>query len=133
MRNFIVSIVIGPLMLIGTLHAAAGQSLPTDRSAIPAAGSDAKAGRGIYVRKAQDDLRAWRQKLDQFGEKTKLKGQKDSAAIENELNEAWAKTKIEAGRLQTASEDDWERAKVYYEKASRELSDDWRKIDGENK
>ncbi len=133
MRNFLVSIVIGSLMLIGVLHAAAGQSLPTDRPVRLAASSDATADRDTYVRKAQDDLRDWQQKLHEFGEKAKIERQKDSTAVENDLNKAWAKTKTEADKLQSASADAWESAKVSYEKASRELMDDWRKIDGENK
>jgi len=120
-------------MLIGVLHAAAGQSLPTDRPVRLAASSDATADRDTYVRKAQDDLRDWQQKLHAFGEKAKIEGQKDSTAVANDLNKAWAKTKTEADRLQSASADAWESAKVSYEKASRELRDDWRKIDGENK
>ena len=133
MRHSIVSIVIGPLMLIGVLHAAAGQSLPTDRPVRLAASSEATADRDTYIRKAQDDLRDWQQKLHEFGEKAKIEGQKDATAVENDLNKAWAKTKTEAGKLERASVNDWERAKISYEKASRELRDDWRKVDGENK
>ena len=133
MRHSIVSIVIGPLMLIGVLHAAAGQSLPTDRPVRLAVSSEATADRDMYIRKAQDDIRDWQQKLFEFGEKAKIEGQKDSTAVESDLNRAWAKTKTEAGRLERASANDWQSAKVSYEKAARELRDDWRKIDGESK
>jgi hypothetical protein len=131
-RTFLVSVVIGPLMLIG-LHAAAGQSLPPDRPVQLAASSDATADRDTYVRKAQDDLGDWQQKLHEFGEKAKIEGQKVSTAAENDLNKAWAKTKTEAGKLQSTSAEDWGSAKLSYEKALRELRDDWRKIDGEDK
>jgi len=132
-RHSIVSIVIGPLMLIGVLHAAAGQSLPTDRPVRLAVSSEATADRDMYIRKAQDDIRDWQQKLFEFCEKAKIEGQKDSTAVESDLNRAWAKTKTEAGRLERASANDWQSAKVSYEKAARELRDDWRKIDGESK
>ncbi|HEV7982365.1 MAG TPA: hypothetical protein VGP86_05670, partial [Xanthobacteraceae bacterium] len=61
-------------------------------------------------------------------EKAKTDGQKDAAAAQHDLNEAWAKTQAEARKLQAASAEDWERAKISYEKASQELADAWHRI-----
>jgi hypothetical protein len=132
-KAIIAAIVAGPLMLIGVLPAAAGPSTSSDPPIRLAAGSDSTADRDTYTQKARDDLQEWQRRLHDFGEKAKTDGQKDAAAAQHDLNEAWTKTQAEAHKLQTASAEDWERAKASYEKASQELADAWHRIGSANK
>ena len=125
MRMLAASIVIGPLMLIGTLPAVAGQSNSSGTQIQMAAGSNSTADRDTYTQKAQGDMQEWQQKLRAFSETAKAKGEKAGNAAENELNTAWTKAQAEAHKLQTAGAEDWESAKASYEKASRELADAW--------
>jgi hypothetical protein len=133
-KTVIAAIVAGPLMLIPLLligvlpAAAAGPSTSSDTPIRLAAGSDSTADRDSYTQKARDDLQEWQRRLHDFGEKAKTDGQKDAAAAQHDLNEAWAKTQAEARKLQAASAEDWERAKISYEKASQELADAWHRI-----
>jgi hypothetical protein len=128
MRLLVASIVIGPLMLIGALSEAAGQSSPSGTQIQSPAGSNSTAGRDTYSQKVRDDMQEWQQKLHDFSERAKAKGQQAGNAAENELNAAWAKTQAEAHKLQAATAEAWESAKASYEKASRELADTWNKI-----
>ncbi len=123
MRLVIVSIVIGPLMLIGALPKAAGQSSSSGTQTQSAAGSDATADRDTYTQKAPEDMQQWQQRLHDFSENAKAKGQRAGNAAENELNVAWAKAPAEARKLPAASADGWESAKASYAEASRELAD----------
>jgi hypothetical protein len=117
-------------MLIGALPAA-GQSLPATGSAAPAhsvAGAGPTTDRDTYTQKARDDMQQWQQKLHDFSENAKAKGQQAGDAAGNELNAAWTKTLAEAQKLQTTGADGWESAKASYEKASHELADAWDKV-----
>jgi uncharacterized membrane protein len=122
------SLVIGPLMLIGALPAAAGQSSSSDTHNQMAAGSTSTADRDTYTQKARGDMQQWLQKLHDFSENAKAKGQQAGNAAENDLNAAWTKTQAEAQKLRTATAEGWESAKASYEKASHELADAWDKV-----
>jgi uncharacterized membrane protein len=128
MRLLIASIVIGPLMLIGTLPEAVGQSSSSGTQTQSAAGSNAPADRDTYTQKARDDMQQWQQKLRDFSENAKAKGQQAGNAAENELNAAWTKTQAEAQKLQTAGAEGWQSAKTSYEKASHDLADAWDRV-----
>ena len=78
-------------------------------------------------------MEEWRQKLRDFSERAKAKGQKEGDAAENDLNAAWIKTEAELQKLQAASAEDWDGAKASFEKASRELADAWNRIRPEDK
>jgi hypothetical protein len=93
MKILSASIVIGPLMLIGALPAAADQSISSDRLIQLAAGSGSTAARDTYAQKARDEMHEWRQKLRDFSEKAEAKGQKEGNAAEKELNAAWTKNR----------------------------------------
>jgi hypothetical protein len=131
MRRFIVSLFIGPFLLIGALPAVAGQSVPSDTQ-VQCAGSDATGDRDTYIRKAQDDLQEWQQKVHDFGAEAAAKGRKDAIAAQRDLDEAWAKTEAEADKLKTSlktsSAEAWDSARTSYEKASHELAGTWDKI-----
>ena len=128
MRLLTASIVIGPLMLIGALPAAAGQLNSSDTHIQLAADSHSTADRDTYTQRTRDDMRQWQQKLHDFSENAKAKGQQTGNAADNDLNAAWTKTQAEADKLQAASAEGWASAKASYEKASRELADAWDKV-----
>src|SRR5271169_3955519 len=85
MRILTASIVIGPLMLIGTLPAAAGQSLLALGTGAPVrlAAGDSTADRNTYTQKARDEMQEWRRKLHDFSEKAEAKGKEVGNAAEN--------------------------------------------------
>ena len=118
-RILFASIVIGPLMLFGAPPAAAGQSISFNTPIQLVAGGDSIADRDAYTQKARDIMHEWQQKLHDFSEKVKAKGQEDGKAAENELNAAWTKAEAEQHKLEIASAEGWESAKVSFEKASQ--------------
>ena len=128
MRIFFALIVIGPLMLLGALPAAAGQSISSNSPMQLAAAGDSTADRDTYTQKARVSVDEWQQKLHDFSEKAKVKGQQEVNAAENELKAAWTKVEAEQHKLQSASAEGWESAKVSFEKASHDLKQAWDKI-----
>ncbi len=128
MRILFASIVIGPLMLFGALPAAAGQSISSDTPIQLAVGGDSTVDRDTYTQKARVSVDEWQQKLHDFSEKAKAKGQQEGNAAENELKAAWTKVEAEQHKLQTASAEGWESAKISFEKASHDLKEAWDKI-----
>jgi len=120
-------------MLCGALPAAAGQSISSDRPIQLAAGGDLTADRDAYTQKARDAMHEWQQKLHDFSEKAKAKGREEGKAAENELNAAWTKAEAEQHKLETASAEGWESAKISFEKASHHLKEVWDKIRPEDK
>jgi hypothetical protein len=136
MRILAASVVIGPLMLIGALPAAAAQSTLALGSGAPielAAGSDSTADRDTYTHEARDEMREWQRKLNDFSAKAAAKGKEAGNAAENDLNKAWTKAEAASRKLQTASAEGWESAKTSFEEASHELADAWDKIRPQDK
>ena len=128
MRKLAAAIVIVPLMLIGAMPVAAGQPSSTGTQAQSAPGSNSADDRGTYRQKTQAEMQEWQQKLHDFSETAKAKGQKAGTAAENGLKAAWAKTQAAAHKLQTVGAKGWDSAKSSYEKASHDLADAWDKI-----
>jgi hypothetical protein len=136
MRMLTVSIVIGPLVLIGALSAAAGQSTLALGSGGPvqlAAGNDTPADRDTYTQQVRDKMQEWQRKLHDFSEKAEAKGKEAGDAAENDLNKAWTKAEAASGKLQTVGAESWESAKTSFEEAARELRDAWHKIRPQDK
>jgi hypothetical protein len=125
MRFLTCAVITGQLILVGALTAAAAQpvaSAPQTQSAI---GSDATANRGAYTLKAHGDMQDWQQKLRHFSDHARANGERAGNAAGSDLSAAWARTKEESRKLQTASAEDWASAKTSYEKASNDLADAW--------
>jgi len=136
MRILTAAIVFTPLMLIGVLPALAGQPVSLTPSNAPvrlAADTASTADRDTYMQRAKVELQEWQRKVHDFGEQAKAKGQTASDSTGNELNEAWSKTEAASHRLQTASADGWDSAKISFEKASHNLADPWHKVHPEDK
>jgi hypothetical protein len=133
MRILTASIVIGPLMLVGGLSAAAGPSIAADAPVRLAAGSDSTTDRDTYAQRARAEMQEWQRKLHDFDETAEAKGRKAGNAAENDLHVAWTKVEAAGHKLQTASAEGWESAKVSFEKASHELADAWDKVRAQDK
>jgi hypothetical protein len=78
-------------------------------------------------------MQDWRQKLHDFGERAKAKGQEEGNAAGNELNAAWTKADAEEHTLEAASAEGWQSAKISFEKASHDLKELWDKIGSNDK
>ena len=117
-------------ILIAALPAAAGAA---DTSVQTTTSADSTPYQATYLQRARVDMQVWHQKLQDFSERTAAEAKRDGNAADNQLKIAWAKTQVEAEKLQTASADGWESAKISFEKASRERSDAWDKIRPQDK
>ena len=128
--------VIGPLMLVGLLPVAAGQAtfgLGSGGAPIQLVDNASTTDRDTYLQQARADMHDWEQKLRDFSAKVDAKGQKVDNAADNDLNRAWTETQDASNRLQTASAQDWQSARISYEKATRDLANAWDKIRPEDK
>ena len=128
MKTALIAIAI--LTMIGALPASAGAP---DTSVQTATSADSTPYQATYIQRARGDMQVWQQKLQDFSHRTAAEAKRDGNAADNQLKIAWAKTQVEAEKLQTASADGWESAKISFEKASRELSDAWDKIRPQDK
>ena len=126
MRILTVSIVMGPLMLVGVLPAI-GQVNSAAQPTQSTSNGNSTPERDSYMRKERVEMREWRRKLHGLGETMKVKGQEADAVTDNDLNAAWTKTRAEEHKLRIATAEDWEFAKASFERADRELADAWDK------
>ena len=136
MRMLTVSIIVGPLVLIGALPAVAGQSTLALGSGAPvqlAAGADSTADRDTYTQKARAEMQEWQRKLHDFSKRAAAKGKEAGNAAENDLNKTWTKADAASRKLQTVGAEGWESARTSFEKASHELAEAWHKIHPEDK
>jgi hypothetical protein len=127
MKTLNVSLVLAGLIPLGALPAAA-QSPPAAVPSEAATGGDPSAGHDTYLQTARATLQTWHQELDAFDTKVAAEGSVDGRAAADRLNLAWARTKDEAGKLQTAGAQDWERAKASFEDTSRDFTEGFDKV-----
>lgn len=93
-----------------------------------AAVADWKAERDTYVQKARDEVQAWQQKLHDIREKAKTKNSEASITAQNDFNAAWTETEDAFHKLETVGAEDWESAKISFNRASQKLAAIWEKI-----
>ncbi len=130
MRIFIAPLVIGTLALAGASPAAA-QSKPVSGQGISigaANSGDSMAERNSYKQKAQDEIRIWQQKLNDFDAKVQVKATDAQTSASKDLDDAWTQTKMASARLETAGEADWSSAKASFKKESDKLAVAWHKV-----
>jgi hypothetical protein len=123
MRILPTSTVVGSFLLIGLISVlpAAGQSIQPPQSAASsrmAAVADSKTERDTYVQKARDEVQAWQQKLRDLRDKTTRK----------DLNAAWTEADDALHKLETVGAEDWESAKMSFNKATLKLAAVWQTI-----
>jgi hypothetical protein len=133
MRILPTSTVVGSFLLIGLTGTlpAAGQSIQPPQSAASsrmAAVADWKTERDIYVQKARDEVQAWQQQLHDLREKTKTRNSEANITAQNNFNTAWTETEDAFHKLETVGAEDWESAKISFNKASQKLAAVWQKI-----
>ena len=136
MRILTAAIVFAPLMLAGVSPALAGEPVslsPSNPSVRLAAETASTTDHDTYMQRAKNELQEWQRKMHDFSEQAKAKGQTAGNSTGNELNEAWEKTEAASHKLQTASADGWDSAKLSFEKASHNLADTWHRIHPEEK
>jgi hypothetical protein len=130
MKIFIAPLVIGTLALAGASPAAA-QSKPSSDQSISvgvAATRDSTAEKTSYKQKAQDEIRIWQQKLNDFDAKVQAKATEAQTSASKDLDDAWTQTKMASARLETAGEADWGSAKASFKTESAKLAVAWRKV-----
>jgi hypothetical protein len=134
MRFLVVSIIAA--LALASAAPAAAQSKPGSGSGAAvqlAAAHDSTADRERYTRKKRDDMQEWQRKLHAFGEKIRAKATQAHNSAGDDLDKAWTRAEAASRRLETASSEDWDSAKISFERASHKLDLAWRKIDPENK
>jgi hypothetical protein len=133
MRILPTSTVVGSFLLIGligTLPASSQSIQPTQPAASSrmAAVADWKTERDTYVQKARDEVQAWQRKLHDIREKAKTRNSEASIAAQNDFNTAWTETEDAFHKLETVGAEDWQGAKMSFNKASHKLAAIWEKI-----
>jgi hypothetical protein len=133
MRILPTSTVVGSFLLIGLISVlpAAGQSIQPPQSAASsrmAAVADSKTERDTYVQKARDEVQAWQQKLRDLRDKTKARNSEASNTTRKDLNAAWTEADDALHKLETVGAEDWESAKMSFNKATLKLAAVWQTI-----
>jgi len=135
MRPFIVPIAIAMLTLAGASPAAAQSKPASDQgtSVGMAAPRDAAAERNSFTHQAQDEVRVWQRKLNDFDAKAKVKATDVETRASKDVDDAWAQTKTAFARLETAGEKDWDSAKTSFKSASDKLAVTWKRVNPADK
>jgi len=132
MRILSASIVIGPLILIGALPAAAGQApVALDPGApVRLAAGDSTADRNSTLKRRSTKCGNGNESCMTSARKRRPSGKESGNAAENDLNEAWTKAEAASRQLQTVGA---EGAQTSFEKASHELAEAWHEIHPDDK
>jgi len=110
----------------------AAQSKPTTGQGVSvgAANShDPAAERSSFTRSAQDEMKLWQQRLQDFDAKVRAKATTAKARASKDVDDAWAETKSAFSQLETAGETDWTSAKASFKTSSAKLAVAWHKVD----
>jgi uncharacterized membrane protein len=130
MRIFIAPLVIGTLALAGAAPATA-QTKPVSDQGVSvgvATSRDSAAEKSSFRQMAQDEVRGWQQKLNDFDAKVQAKATEAQVNASKDLDDAWTQTKMASARLETAGEADWDSAKVSFKTESDKLAVAWHKV-----
>jgi len=129
--------------LVASMIAALASAAPAAAQSNPGSGSGAAVrlaashnstvDRETYTQKARGDMQDWQRKLHAFGEKVQAKAMQAHNSAGDDLDRAWTRAEAASRRLETASSEDWDGAKISFKRASHRLDLAWRKIDLENK
>ncbi len=113
---------LGAGLLLASAAAAPHLSAPEQTILVPVAtDGDFAAKKDQYMRDAKREMNEWNDKLHRKGEHAS-----------KDVDQAWTKTKRAANQLQTASADQWDRAKRGFENAMQGLKDRWHRIHPED-
>ncbi len=84
--------------------------------------------RDTYIVKSEEELDEWQVKLLRFCDEAKLQARADTAVTKDRLLTALEKAEAGASRLQTAGAENWDEARVSYERATSDLAVAWDKV-----
>ena len=135
MKLFVAPLLIG-LLTLADVSPAAAQSKPASDQGTAVGLSttrDATDERSTYTQQAQDEVRNWERKLNDFEAKANARATKAEAGASRDLDSAWTETKEASGRLETASENGWDHAKASFKNASNKLAVAWHKVNPTDK
>jgi hypothetical protein len=131
------SLIVLPCLLAGPALADPSPPPPAAADhAVPPPASPTSAdttGRKDYQREADAQMHDWRAKLQSLEQKTAEKSEKISVAAKKDLRIAWRDAKVQSRRLQEASAEGWENAKVAFATASEHLREAWNRADPDKK
>ncbi|MEO8319668.1 MAG: hypothetical protein ABJA75_21355 [Bradyrhizobium sp.] len=133
MKLLTAAIVVGPLMLASIMPALSQIRRNPDQSGLVQLAAADPAERNTYMQTARAEMLVWKQKLQEFGERTQAKTTEAQTKASSELNEAWTETKTASARLETAAAEDWESAKTSFKSASDKLAIAWQNIGAKKK
>ncbi len=105
------SIVIGSVVLIGALPAAAGQSTLSPGANAPvrlAANGDPTVDKDTYLQRARKEMQEWRRRLHDFSARAEANGKGTGNTAETDLNKAWTRTEAASRKLQTVGAEGWD-------------------------
>jgi uncharacterized membrane protein len=93
----------------------------------------ASADRDSYAQKARAEVQEWRDEIDRFGERAKVRSAQAWKTASEDLNATWIKTREASDKLQKAGEAGWSSARDSYRKAVDELAAKWTKVRADEK
>jgi hypothetical protein len=109
-----------PLLFGMLLAGGAGPALaqPVHVAAAPAAGAETPY-RQTFEADARARLRVWSDEISDFNSKADAAGAATDNAVGAALNTAWADTKAQEQKLETAGADTWDHARATYDQAAQ--------------
>lgn len=131
-RKLAGALALGSLLITGVLPAAAALRAP-----LPALTADVKIAPDVqlaavdsnerreYTARLREEMREWRQKMHDIGDRAEMKAHKVSRATRKQLDAAWSRTQAEARHLERATSRGWDKAKDAYERAKDNLRTAW--------
>jgi flagellar hook-basal body complex protein FliE len=111
------------LLLAPPPTARADTTVPS--SAQQPAGDDFAAKKDAYLKQMHSQMHEWGDKIDQYSEDAKAKGDAASREADKDLHRAWVKTKEASVRLAHATDKGWDKAKAAFEHASDKMNHAW--------
>jgi hypothetical protein len=132
MKTLMARGMVGALFLLGgtaiasTIPAAA----PTGGGAMLVADTnDFSAQRDEYLRKAQDELQSWQNRMSKWTDEAKASGSEVGDQARQNLDKAWTDVKANWQKLQAAAPQTWDKARASFEDASQRMKSAWEKIE----
>jgi gas vesicle protein len=133
MKTLMTRSLMGALCVVGgtaTAVAGAVPAPPTTRGGVMlvADAKDFATQRDEYIRKAQDELQEWQNRMSQWTDDAKASGSKISEQTRRNLDKAWTDVQANWHKLQAAAPQTWDTARSSFEEASERMKSAWEKI-----
>ena len=132
MKSSMTRSLMGALFLVGGTAVAGAIPAPPQAGGgvmLVAAASDSATQRDEYIRKAQDELQEWQDRMSQWTDEAKANGSKISEQTRQNLDKAWMDVQANWHKLQAAAPQTWDKARASFEDASQRMKSAWEKIE----